>query len=280
MTPNEAQREHWNSGESAHWVDHADRYDRQLQPFADAIFDSLALEDHHTLLDVGCGCGSTTLTAARHAKAAMGIDLSEPMLDVARTRAREAGIGNAEFVSADAQTHHFNPAGADRLVSRFGVMFFDDPTTAFANLRSALRDDGQLAFVSWQPLEANEWLLLPGIAASAHVELPAIGSPDGGPGMFSLADKDRIHNLLADTGYTNITIETISPTISLAGGGTLDESLDFLLGTGIARALLDPASPDARLRAVAAVRDVLAEHYDATQGVRLGTGAWLVQAHA
>ena len=72
----------------------------------------------------------------------------------------------------------------------------------------------------------------------------------------------------------------ISPTISLAGGGTLDESLDFLLGTGIARALLDPVSPDARLRAVAAVRDVLAEHYDATQGVRLGTGAWLVQAHA
>ena len=278
MTINQQQTEHWNGDESAHWVTHADRYDRQLAPFSDLLFDRLQLDDRQQLLDVGCGCGATTVAAARKVRQATGADLSKPMLAVAARRAEVAAVNNAEFIVADVQTHRFSEAAFDRIISRFGVMFFDDPVGAFTNLHRALAPDGQLAFVIWQPLAANEWLLVPGLAAAEHIALPDISGPTTGPGMFSLADQGRIQEILENAGFTNIEIEPTSPTITLGGGGTLDESVDFLLGTGIARALLDPAEPDTRAKAIDAVRHVLAEHFELNVSVRLSTGAWLVTA--
>ncbi|MDP9334095.1 MAG: class I SAM-dependent methyltransferase [Actinomycetota bacterium] len=147
MSTNERQTEQWNGVESNHWVEKAERYDRQLAPFADMLFERLTLAGTDRVLDIGCGCGATTITAAAQAQRAVGIDLSGPMLAVARNRAADAGLANVEFVEADAQVHRFVPASFDVVVSRFGVMFFDDPTAAFANLRGALADDGRLAFV-------------------------------------------------------------------------------------------------------------------------------------
>lgn len=275
MTANQQQHEHWNQGEAMHWVQQSDRYDRQLQPFADALLDAAGLDERHRILDVGCGCGATTIAASRVVLHATGADISAPMLDVARTRA--TGVENCEFVLADVQTAEFGIAAYDRVISRFGVMFFDDPLVAFSRVGQALRPGGQLTFVSWQPLEANEWLLAPGLAAAAHVELPAIDSGSG-PGMFSLSDANRIADLLTGAGFGDVEVESINPTILLGGGGTLDESLEFLLGTGIARALLEPAAPDARTRAIDAARDALVAHHEPGLGVQLGTGAWIVTA--
>ena len=199
------------------------------------------------------------------------------MLDVARRRAREAAISNVEFLKTDAQTRAFAVETMDAVVSRFGVMFFDDPVKAFANLRSALAVNGWLVFVCWQPLDANPWLLVPGLAAAAHVALPDLGGGDG-PGMFSLSSSDRIRTVLLQAGFSGVEIESLTPTITLGGGGTLDASLEFLLGTNIARALLDPAPPEARARAINAVTEALAEHFEPDHGVRLGSGAWLVTA--
>jgi SAM-dependent methyltransferase len=275
---NQAQREHWNGDESSHWVDHADRYDRQLAPFADALLHQSQLDERQRLLDVGCGCGVTTIAAAQRARDAVGADLSGPMLAVATSRAEAAEVDNVEFIVADAQTHSFVDGGFDRIISRFGVMFFDDPLAAFANLRRALAPEGRLVFVCWRSLEANEWLLVPGLAAAAHVALPDVGGTAGGPGMFSLADPDGTRDLLTRCGFSKVEIEPISPVITLGGGGSLDDSVDFLLGTGIAHALLDPAAPDARAKAIDAVRSALAERFEPKVGVRLSTGAWLVTA--
>jgi SAM-dependent methyltransferase len=277
VSTNEQQTEQWNGVESNHWVENAERYDRQLAPFAGALFDGLMLAGTERVLDVGCGCGATTITAALRARHAVGLDLSGPMLAVARSRAADAGVANVEFVEADAQVHRFVPASFDVVVSRFGVMFFDDSTAAFANLRVALADDGRLVFVCWRPLDANEWLLVPGLAAAAHVALPDLGG-DNAPGMFSLADNDALRGVLGDAGFNTIEMEPFDTTITLGGGGTVDETLDYLLGTGIARALLDTATPDAREHAINAVRASLAEHYEAGLGVRLGASAWLVSA--
>jgi SAM-dependent methyltransferase len=230
------------------------------------------------VLDVGCGTGATTLTAARGAHTALGADLSEPLLKIAAGRARSASVDNAEFVVADAQTYPFSEDAFDLIISQFGVMFFDDPVSAFANLRRALAPRGRVAFVCWQGLEANEWVLVLGRAVAQHVALPDLGGQAGGPGMFSLEDPDETTALLAAAGFTQIEVEPISPTILLGGGGTLDESLDFLLGTGIARGLLGLAEPEARAAAIEAVRGSLAERYEPGVGVRLGTGAWLVSA--
>jgi SAM-dependent methyltransferase len=279
MSANEQQAEHWNGSEDEHWFAQADRYDRQLAPFADALFERINLTSSDRILDVGCGCGATTIAAAILGSRAVGVDLSTAMLALARERATRSGLTNTEFMLADAQTHPFESESFDIVISRFGVMFFDDPTAAFANLHSSMVDDGRLAFVCWQPLEANEWLLLPGLAAAQHVPLPDLG-PSDGPGMFSLAAIQKIQIVLASAGYRDVSIESIAPTITLGGGGDVDETLDFLLGTGIAHAVLDPAPPDERSRAVDAIRAAICERYEPGIGVLMGSGAWLVTASA
>jgi SAM-dependent methyltransferase len=275
MTANRQQSEAWNGAESLHWVDHADRYDRQLAPYAEALFERVQLEAHHSVLDVGCGCGATTLTAAHSAGMALGVDISKPLLEIAADRARTAAVGNAEFVVADAQTHAFAEGAFDLVISQFGLMFFDEPVSAFANLRRALAPGGRLAFVCWQGLEANEWVSVVGDAVAQHARLPDLGGQAGGPGMFSLKNPDETAALLAAGGFTQIEFEPISPFVLAGGGGSLDESVDFLLGTGIARGLLGRLEPAARDAAIETVRITLTERYEPGIGVRVGTGGWL-----
>lgn len=267
----------WDGDEAQHWVTEADRYDGQLAPFGELLFDRSRLIASDNVLDVGCGCGATTIHAAQMSASAVGVDVSIEMLAVAQQRADAAGVANVQFVAGDAARHQFAAEGFDAIVSRFGVMFFDDPVAAFTNLHQALRFGGRLVFVCWQGMEANPWLLVPGVAAAAHVPLPAISGP-GGPGMFSLADRDHLTTVLSTAGFNDIEIEPVSPAITLGGGGSLEDTIGFLLGTGIARALLDGAETDARRRAIDAINGALAEHYEPGQGVVLGTGAWLVSA--
>jgi ubiquinone/menaquinone biosynthesis C-methylase UbiE len=136
-------------------------------------------------LDIGCGCGATTLRAAGVVQRAVGADLSEPLVEIARHRARTCGIANAEFVIADAQTHRFGAGTFDVIISQFGVMFFDAPMSAFISLRRALVPGGRAAFVCWQGLQANEWLMVLGRAVSQHVVLPPFGGQAAGPGMLT-----------------------------------------------------------------------------------------------
>jgi SAM-dependent methyltransferase len=136
---NTAQAEAWNSGEDvAHWVRNQARYDRMNEPFATLILDAAALGPGGHVLDVGCGCGGTTLAAAGLIAPgqAVGIDLSGPMLARARADAEAAGLGNVAFQQGDAQVHPLGPAGFDTVTSRFGVMFFADPVAAFTDIRS------------------------------------------------------------------------------------------------------------------------------------------------
>lgn len=278
MRSNQKQFEAWNGGESVHYVDHSDRYDRQLMPFSDALLGHGGLEPHHAVLDIGCGCGATTLRTAGLVDRAVGADLSEPLLDVARHRARSSGIGNVEFVIADAQTHNFGPGSFDVVISQFGVMFFDEPITAFVNLRRALAPGGRAAFVCWQGLQANEWLMVFGRAVAQHTVLPHFGGQAGGPGMFSLCDPTEITTLLSSAGFKQVECDPLTPTVLVGGGGTVDESIDFLLGMGMARGLVGLAGPDAHDAVIDTVRQELAERYEPGIGLRLGTGAWLVSA--
>ena len=280
MSANQQQFEAWNGGESVHYVDHADQYDRQLAPFADALFAHIGVEPHHTVLDVGSGCGATTLEAARRARRAVGIDISAPLLEIAADRARAASLDHAEFLVADAQTHAFAVGSFDLVISQFGLMFFDDPTSAFENLHRALGPDGRIAFVCWQGLEANEWLVVVSDAVSRHTDLPTLGGLAGGPGMFALKHRDETAALLQAAGFGGVAIEPLAPSILIGGGGPADESVDFLLGMGMVRGLLGRLEPHARADAIDAVRVSLAERYEPGVGVRLGSGGWLVSAHA
>jgi ubiquinone/menaquinone biosynthesis C-methylase UbiE len=279
MAPNEQQVAAWNGGESVHYVDHADRYDRQLAPFTEALLEQARLTPPRSLLDVGCGCGALTLAAARIAKSAVGLDISVPLTEVASERASAARIDNVEFVVADAQTYMLAPDTFDLVVSQFGLMFFDDPVTAFSNVRRSLAPDGRLAFVSWQGLPTNEWLTLIADEVANYADIPEFGGVARGPGMFALKDRDETAALLETAGFTAMTFEPFARRILIGGGGTAGESVDFLFGMGMVRGLVGLAGADAHDQVVEAVRLSLGERYEPGVGVHLGAAAWLVTAH-
>lgn len=279
MAPNEQQVAAWNGGESVHYVDHADRYDRQLSPFTEALIEQVRIAHHRSLLDVGCGCGALTLAAARVADSVVGLDISVPLTEVASERAGAAHLDNIEFVVADAQTHTFSADTFELVVSQFGLMFFDDPVVAFSNLRRSLADDGRLAFVAWQGLPANEWLTVIADEVAKTADIPEFGGLMRGPGMFALKDRDETTALVEKAGFARVEFEPVTPTILVAGGGTVDESLEFLLGMGMVRGLLGFAGTDQRDKVIEAVRSSLSERYEPRVGVGLGAAAWLVTAY-
>ena len=274
---NRDQIEFWNSDESRHWVEHQWRYDSMLEPYVKRLLSAAEIGPAERVLDIGCGTGTTTLAAAVGALDVLGVDIAEPMIARARDRAREQKFQNARFEVADAQTAPFEADFHDVVISRFGVMFFDDPVAAFANLRTALRPDGRIVFVCWQNLADNEWILVPATAVAAHVALPDLGEP-GAPGPFAFGDAERLRTLLTRSEFRDIGIEPVADSILLGGGGTVDEAVDFLRGTGMARRLFAEASHDEVARAIEAVRVALAP-YQTPEGVRLGAAAWLVHAH-
>lgn len=278
MSPNQGQVEAWNGGESVHYVDHADRYDRQLSEFSAALTTRAGIGAGDAVLDVGCGCGVTTLTAGSNARRVLGLDISHPLIEVATHRAAEAGIDNTEFVVADAQTYDFGDGEFTLVMSQFGLMFFDNPETAFGNLRRSLAPGGRLVFVCWQALVANEWLMAVGDVVATYADLPVLGGRSGGPGMFSLMHPDETTALLTASGFTEIAVDPLLTTVNLAGGGTVDESLGFLLGMGMVRGLLGRVADEHRDRATEEIRATLADRYVPDVGVTLGAAGWLVSA--
>ncbi len=280
MRANEAQAEAWNGPEAAPFVEHADRYDRQLEPFTQVLLERARSLRGRVVLDVGCGSGATTLAAAATAERAVGVDLSQPLVELARRRARDAAIANAEFVVADAQTHDFAAGMFDVLISRFGLMFFDDPVQAFTNVRRSLEHDARAAFVCWQGLHANEWLMVVADAVSRHAELPEFGGQARGPGMFALSDPDEVTTLLSASGFKDVECDSYATSIVVGGGGGLDDAVDFLFGAGLPRGLLALVNPSEREDVLRTVRAELAGHYEDGVGVRLGAAVWMVTAAA
>jgi SAM-dependent methyltransferase len=204
----------------------------------------------------------------------LGLDVSGPMLAMAITRARAAGLENVRFERGDAQVHALPDAGFDALVSRFGVMFFDDPHVAFANLARSLRSGGRVVFACWQELLANEWLMVPAGAALAYVPMPDLGEA-GGPGPFSLADADCIRALLEGVGFTELSVDDVRCPMPM--GATVEDTVAFMQGTDMAATLMADVSEDVAGAAWEAVRAALAP-YAGRDGVVVGGAAWIVTA--
>jgi len=275
-TPNREQDEYWNGEEANHWVAYVDRYDAMLEPFDGILFGRADIHRTDTVVDIGCGCGATTLAAADLVPGglAFGIDLSGPMLEVAAQRARRSVTGNARFERGDAESYGFDLGGFDHALSRFGVMFFADPVAGFSNVARALRPRGSFTFVCWQEMARNDWIAIPGAAVAAHVPLPTLPSGHA-PGPFSLCDPDRIYAVLGEAGFAKIDITPVEQALVL--GTTVEDAVAFLARTGMGRALLANVDDATQARALAAVADTLAA-YVVEGRVELGSRAWLVSA--
>ncbi|TQS20719.1 class I SAM-dependent methyltransferase [Microbispora hainanensis] len=146
---NVAQENAWNGEEGRRWTEHHRHLDRMAEPANEHLFAGAGIAESDRVLDIGCGTGQTTRIAARHARRGqvVGIDLSAPMLELARRIAAEESLANITFERGDAQVHPFPSRRFDVAISRAGVMFFDDPVAAFANIRRSLRQQGRLAFL-------------------------------------------------------------------------------------------------------------------------------------
>lgn len=265
----------WNGDDVQSWVVHADRYEAASARFDPWLMRGAAIEPADRVLDVGCGSGVSTVAAARQAGAGSvtALDLSAPLLEAARRRCAEAGLGNVRFVHGDAQVHPFEPASFDVVLSRFGVMFFADPAAAFANLARALRPGGRLALVVWQELARNEWfgVLLETLSAGRPLPTPAAGTP----GPFGLADPERLGELLTTAGFADVDLVDVREPERV--GADLEDAYAFLTSLGPTRWLLADLDEAARADALARLRSRLAERAG-PDGVLLGAATWLVTA--
>ncbi|WP_266170124.1 class I SAM-dependent methyltransferase [Dyella subtropica] len=207
---NDEQTTLWNGTGGRAWVESQAVLDQMFEPFECLLAESVPAGSAHRVLDVGCGTGSTTLAVARRLGAkgrCIGIDISDPMLAAARVRAEREGAP-ASFIRADAQMHAFEPASFDAIISRFGVMFFEDSVRAFANLRRAARDGAELRFVAWRGPEENPFMTTAERAAARLLpNLPA-RAPNA-PGQFAFADKHRVYRILEEGGWAGIDIRSI-----------------------------------------------------------------------
>lgn len=275
---NRVEREAWNGERGERWVVDPDRRDRVMRAVAEALLDTAALRAGESVLDVGCGCGATTLLAADAVTptgTVHGVDVSGPMLEVARARAAAAAAPHVTLELADAQTHALPAQRFDAAISRFGTMFFDDPVAAFTNVARALRPGGRLCIATWQPLHANPWLMLPGAALLRFGSLPDTGGT--GPGMFAQSDPSVVEQTLAAAGFCDIEPRPIEVPLRL--GGDVDEAIAHLIDTGVGRAVLDTIPEAAQPEALAAAAEALADVVGA-DGVILGGGILVTTARA
>ncbi|MEC9346948.1 MAG: class I SAM-dependent methyltransferase [Pseudomonadota bacterium] len=273
---NADQIEYWNGPNAEKWVRNQDRMDATLGAFSDHVMDAAGIVAGDRVLDIGCGCGGTTLDLARRAAPsgrAVGADISRPMLAVARGRAAGSGL-DVTFVEADASEHDFGVAGFDLLFSRFGVMFFADPDAAFANLGRAIRPGGRLAMACWRPLSENPWMLQPVIVAKNFVELPPRPGPEA-PGPFSFAAPDRVRRILTAGGFTDIALQPVDHPIRM--GGSPEEAVTMAMEVGPLGSAVAGADAATRAGLLAALQDMLAGHAG-PDGIALTGAIWCITA--
>ncbi|HVY46034.1 MAG TPA: methyltransferase domain-containing protein [Minicystis sp.] len=267
----------WNGPSATRWLAGQEALDRMLEPLGRAALERAAVAPGERVVDVGCGCGTTTLeiaAAVGPAGSVVGVDVSAPMLARAEERARARGLTNASFVLGDAAEVRLD-APADALFSRFGVMFFAEPERAFSNLLAMLRPGGRLAFVCWRALVENPWARLPFEATARALAAPPPPLDAPGPGPFAFADRARLRGILEAARFEAVSIDAFDAEITL--GGDPAGAVDFALVSGPASRLLVGADEATVARARAAIEAALAP-FSSAGAVRLPAATWLVSA--
>jgi ubiquinone/menaquinone biosynthesis C-methylase UbiE len=274
---NADQAAYWNGPGGRHWTDRQEIQDAILAPVSETLIARAAIAPGERVVDIGCGCGGTTLALAAQIGSsghALGLDISAPML--ARAQERTPPGAPVRWIAADATVYPFESGGADLLFSRFGVMFFADPALSFANIRMALRSGGRLAFACWREPRQNPWLMLPLQAAYRHApRLPELGPED--PGPFSFASEERVNRVLKTAGFSSIAMQPVDLQLDIAVGRGLDAAVEGALEIGPASRALQDQPSEIRAAAAGAIRAALAP-YQRGDAVPLDAAIWIVTA--
>jgi SAM-dependent methyltransferase len=269
------QRQRWNGAAGQAWVASQALLDRLYGPLAEGLADLAAARRPDQLVDIGCGTGSTTVTIAHRLgpkAACLGVDISEPMVAAARARAERQGVA-ATFICADAQTYPFGPASVDLIVSRFGVMFFQDPVEAFANLRRAAREGAELHMIVWRGAADNPFMTVAERAAALLLPLPE-RQPDT-PGQFAFANEQRVGGILRGSGWRGVEFRPLDTACAMPES----ELVGYFTRFGPVGMALQNADERTRAQVIDAVRPAF-DRYVHGDEVRFTAACWMVSAHA
>jgi len=266
----------WDGGEGAHWAQHHRDYERLLGVFDHTLLTAGQVRADDRCLDIGCGTGATTRALAARAVegSVLGLDVSGPMLEIARAAAHRDTVSNVEFVQGDAQVHPFTAGSFDVAVSRMGCMFFGDPEAAFTNVGRALRRGGRLALTVWQEPSANRWITAIDDAidvanGEAVKEEDSVEPDTYAPSPFSMADPAFCASLLQRAGFVDVTVEGLEIPLAF---GTVGEARTFL-----ATWIDDDLDVHGRAQATDSLQRLLVDN-DSAEGVRLHSATWLITA--
>jgi SAM-dependent methyltransferase len=274
---NAEQVAYWNGVNGERWRARQHEQDILLAPVTDVLLQRAAPAAGELVLDVGCGCGATSVELARRIVPrgrVLGVDISAPMLQQARERA--PSDLPLDFILADATAYNFEPGAADLLFSRFGVMFFAEPRKSFTNMRRGLRRGARLAFACWREPKQNPWLMVPFEEVCRHVARPPAPGPEA-PGPFAFADARRVRNILDEADFHEVALAAVDLSFDIGIGRGLEAAVETAMGLGPASRALDGQPAELRAEAAKSIRAALAQ-YQAGSAVALSGAIWIVSA--
>jgi len=277
-TDNADQIAEWNGVLGQTWATMRQDIDPVVAVFGDAALKVAAPRPGERVLDIGCGCGDTTIAIARvigARGAVLGVDVSQPMLDVAQEHAREARLRHLEFRKSDASVAEL-PAAIDLLFSRFGVMFFSEPSAAFRHMRRSLKAGGRCVFVCWRTPRDNAWAMAPLAAARAAMSVTPPPADPNAPGPFAFADDARVQGIMEDAGFADIVLARHDAPVTY--GPTPRAAAERALRVGPASRFARDMGEVYRPLIVDAVERAFAQLAAPNGEVRLVGSAWIVTA--
>ncbi len=274
---NAPQIEYWNGTAGERWARLAESQDRMLGGLGITALDACDVKVGHSILDTGCGSGSSTFEIARRVGSrgrVLGVDISAPMLDIARSRLADNPNDSIAFENRDVATYPFEAETFDRVYSRFGVMFFVDPIATFTNIRCGVKSGGKLSFVCWQSIEGNPWQEIPYKIALKHLTEPPPSDPRT-PGPMAFADPNWVREILKGSGFTDV--EIVDNQMKMPIEADPRASAEKLVQLGPAFRLLGDATPEITAEVTDAICDAIAP-YQTESGVQMDSATWIVTA--
>ena len=272
------QKQFWSGAGGDVWVDKQREMDIMLNPLGERVIQGLDLKEETKILDIGCGCGATTLEIAKivNQGEVIGVDISEPMLERATQTASDMALTNISYQVKDVQVDEMPNKYFDIAFSRFGVMFFEDPFEAFNNINHSLKDDGQLSFVCWQHASLNPWQSLSIQVIKEFLDLPA--PPPKSPGPFAFEDKSYIEEILNASGFRDIEIKDNQEDIIMFSGKSIREACeDYLTINPVVTEMLKNSPSELREEILEALIGKFS-NYHKDDGLLFPSATWIVTA--
>ena len=275
---NSKQKQFWSGAGGDVWVNKQSEMDIMLNPLGAKAIDKLDLNQEIKILDIGCGCGATTLEIAKKINdgTITGVDISEPMLKRASQNAAALELSNINFQVLDVQVDEMPSNDFDIAFSRFGVMFFENPFEAFSNIYKSLKQDGQLSFVCWQNPALNPWQSLSIQVIKQFLDLPA--PPPKSPGPFAFEDKTYVQEILEKSNFKDIKIDDNQEDIVMFSGKSIQEACeDYLTINPVVTEMLKNSEEKLKEEVLAALIDKFS-HFHNGDGLLFPSATWIVTA--